>query len=623
MPLYTYLYSDSSLVTPLKIIFTNCLRHGVFPEIWKRANVVPVHKKNEKNLKSNYRPISLLPIFGKMLEKLMYDSLYSHLVSCDLLNPNQSGFRPGDSTVNQLISITHTIFEAFDCNPPLDVRSVYLDISKAFDRVWHEGLIYKLKRCGISGQLLSLIQSFLDGRKQRTVLNGHCSTWGDILAGVPQGSILGPLFFLVYINDLTEDLKCNVKLFADDTSLFTVAREPGEAANHMNHDLGLIRQWAQDWRMSFNPDPQKQAVEVLFSRKRSEIDHQVILFNNIPVTKVDEHKHIGIILDKKLSFSAHIKSAISKTRKGIGLLKYLSKYLPRHTLNELYKLYVRPHLDYGDVIYHIPAKVCEFSQNIFLPNLMEKLESVQYSAALAVTGTWRGTSREKLYAELGWESLSSRRWSRRLILFYKIMNNLTPLYTKESIPPPHQSNYSLRIQDVIGRPRARTEKFQSSFYPNCISEWNKLDPEIRLSPSVNVFKTKLLSLIRPPAKSVFGIHDPIGLSYLTQIRVGLSRLNFHKFKHNFRDTVNPMCPTNDGIEDTEHFLLLCPSFNLLRRDLLAGVSNLIRPFAQINGFSNSALIQLLLYGDKDLSDDINKDIIQLTLNFIHRTGRFG
>ena len=167
--------SDTSLLTPLKIIFTNCLRHGVFPEIWKRANAVPVHNKNEKNLKSNYRPISLLPHFGKILEILMYDSLYSHLVSCDLLNPSQSGFRPGDSTVNPLISITHTIFKAFACNPPLDVRSVYLDILKALDRVWHEGLIYKLKRCGVSEHLLSLIQSFLNGRKQRTVLNGQCS----------------------------------------------------------------------------------------------------------------------------------------------------------------------------------------------------------------------------------------------------------------------------------------------------------------------------------------------------------------------------------------------------------------------------------------------------------------
>ena len=113
----------------------------------------------------------------------------------------------------------------------------------------------------------------------------------------------------------------------------------------------------------------------------------MVLFNDIPVKKVEEHKHLGVILDTKLSFSAHIKAAISKTRKDTGLLKYLSKYLPRHTLNELYKLYVRTPFDYGDVIYHIPSNVCEFSQNIILPSLMEKLESVQYSAALAVTGT--------------------------------------------------------------------------------------------------------------------------------------------------------------------------------------------------------------------------------------------
>ena len=613
--------SDSALVTPIKIIFTNCLRHGLFPEIWKYANVVPVHKKNEKNLKGNYRPIPLLPIFGKILEKLIYDSLYKHLVSCNALDPNQSGFRPGDSTVNQLLSITHTIFKAFDCNPPLDVRSVYLDISKAFDRVWHDGLIYKLKQCGVSGQLLSLIQSFLKDRKQRTVLNGQSSNWGDISAGVPQGSILGPLFFLVYINDLAAGVRCNVKLFADDTSLFTVVEDSNTAANDMNHDLGLIRQWAHDWRMSFNPDPQKQAVELTFSRKRIEIDHPVILFNNIPVKKVNEHKHLGIVLDSKLSFSAHIKSAISKTRKGIGLLKYLSKYLPRHTLNELYKLYVRPHLDYGDVIYHIPSKVCEFSQNIILSNFMEKLESVQYSAALAVTGTWKGTSRDKLYAELGWESLSLRRWSRRLTLFYKFKNNISPEYTSEPIPPLHQSQYSFRNRDVIGRIKARTEKFQSSFYPHCLSEWNKLEPEVRLAPSVAVFKKKLLSKIRPPAKSVFGIHDPKGLSCLTQLRVGLSKLNFHKFKHNFRDTVNPMCPTNDGIEDTEHFLLLCPSFDAQRRDLLAGVFDLVRPFGY-NNLSNEVLMQLLLYGDEDLPNDLNRNILDLTLQFIHKTGRF-
>ena len=152
------------------------------------------------------------------------------------------------------------------------------------------------------------------------------------------------------------------------------------------------------------------------------------------------------------------------------------------------------------------------------------------------------------------------------------MNNITPLYAKEPILPPHQSQYSLRNMNVIGRIKTRTEKFQSGFYPHCIYEWNKLDPEIRLSQSVAIFKAKLLSMIRSPAKSKFDIYDPIGISYLTQLRVGLSKLYLHKFNHNFKDTLNPMCPTNDGVEDTEHYLLVCPSFDIQRQDLLAGAS---------------------------------------------------
>ena len=210
------------------------------------------------------------------------------------------------STVDQLIPITHTIFNAFECNPPLEVRSVYVDISKAFGRVWHDGLIFKLKRCGVMGDLFSLIKNFLTGRKQRTVLNGKSSSWGDISAGVPQVSIQGRLFFLVYISDLTKNLECNDKLFADDTSLFTVVQDYISAANDMNHDLELIRLWADDWRIKFNPDPQKQAVELTFSRRKIVVNHPNILFNITPVTRVKEHEHLGIILDSNLSFSAHI-----------------------------------------------------------------------------------------------------------------------------------------------------------------------------------------------------------------------------------------------------------------------------------------------------------------------------
>ena len=267
----------------------------------------------------------------------------------------QANYRPNDSTINQLLSIIHMVFSSFDCIPPMDVRSVYLDISKAFDRVWHEGLIYKLRNCGISGNLLSLLQSALVNRKQRTVLNGRASEWGSI--SVPQGSILGPLFSLVYINDLTANIRCDIKLFADDTSLFRTA---------MNHDLNIIKNWAHQWRMLFNPDPMKPAVEITLSTKRNSINHHVLKFNNVPVAKVDEHKNFGMILDSKISFASHIQAATLKCRRGIGMIKFLMTYLPRKTLEQLYKSYVRPYLDYGGVIYHVPHSQCELSQTPFL-----------------------------------------------------------------------------------------------------------------------------------------------------------------------------------------------------------------------------------------------------------------
>ena len=155
--------------------------------------------------------------------------------------------------------------------------------------------------------------------------------------------------------------------------------------------------------------------------------------------------------------------------------------------------------------------------------------------------------------------------------------------------------------------KGKNRKFKFSFYPNCLNEWSKLDPEIRLAPSIAIFMKKLISKIRPPAKSVVGIHDPVGLSYLTQLRVGLSKLCFYKFKDNFRGSINPMCPTNDGIETRGHFLLLCRSFEVERLNLLAKVFELIRPYGYIDP-SNEALTQLVLYGDKYPPNDLNRNI---------------
>ena len=290
----------------LKLIFTNILRTSTYPSLWKLANVTPVHKKDDKQLVKNYRPISLLPLCGKIFEKIVFKDIYTYLNSNNLITKNQSGFRPGDSTTNQLLYLINEIHESFEDPKSLEVRAVFLDISKAFDKVWHDGLLFKLKQNGIKGKLLQLFKSYLVNRQQRVVLNGSHSEYADIKSGVPQGSVLGPLLFLIYINDLEQNIKSNVKFFADDTMLYSIIKDPSISAEELNHDLDIIRIWAHQWKMQFNPDPTKQANEVIFSCKRRKPVHPPLIFNGSPVTKTNYQKHWGLILCPNLCFQKHI-----------------------------------------------------------------------------------------------------------------------------------------------------------------------------------------------------------------------------------------------------------------------------------------------------------------------------
>ena len=340
----------------------------------------------------------------------MFDAIYEYLCVNQLLTPNQSGFRPGDSTVNQLVSIMHQIYSAFEEFPSRETRAVFLDISKAFDKVWHDGPLFKLKNYGISGFLFIIIKDFLANRQQRVVLNGKSSCWSSITAGVPQGSVFGPLFFLIYIYTLVDNISSEAKLFADDTSLFTVVYDGDIAANKLNGDLEILSTWAFQWKTQFNPDKNKQAILVIFSKKNDTPVHPSLFFNGSEVVIKAEHRHLGMILDSKLTFLSHIKEAIVKARRGIGIICFLSKYLARDVLDQIYKLYVRPHLDYGDIIYH------KYDPEFKL-DFTKQLESTQYTAALAVSGAWRGTNTDKIYEELGWEILYYRRWYRVYVTF--------------------------------------------------------------------------------------------------------------------------------------------------------------------------------------------------------------
>ena len=253
------------------------------------------------------------------------------------------------------------------------------------------------------------------------MLNDQCSSWSSVLAGILQGSILGPLLFLIYKNDLPENLQSTEKLFADDTSLFSTVNEPNISASQLKSDLKKNSHWA--WKMNFNPDLSKEA-QVIFSRKTVKVSHPSVTHNTAPVARTACQKHLGLYLDEKLNFHDHINAKILKANKGIGIIKRLSNTLPRKSLLTIYKSFIRPHLDYCDIIYDQPNN----------ESFCTKIEHIQYNAALAITGAIKGTSQTKLYKELGLESLKFRRWFRRLCTFFKIKTSGKPEYLFNLIP---------------------------------------------------------------------------------------------------------------------------------------------------------------------------------------------
>ena len=310
-----------------------------------------------------------------------------------------------------------------------------------------------MKCIGITGMPLKLLKNFLQNRHQQVLLNDQCSSWAPVFAGVPHGSLLGPLFFLIYIKDLKKAISTTNKLFPDDTTIFSIVNDIDVSEHELNSDLRKISMWAYQWKMPFNPDVSKQAQEVIFSKRTQKLFHPTVLFNNIPVQCSTVQKHLGVYLDEKLNFNTHITEKIGKASKGIGVIKKLFKSLPRNALLTIYKSFVRPHLDYGDIVYDRPNN----------ESFISKLEQVQYNAALAITGAIKCTSRSKLYNELGLESLESRRRLRHLCFLHKIISNGLPAYLYKLIPKKSHQYITRNVNDIATY-QCRTDAFKFSFF---------------------------------------------------------------------------------------------------------------------------------------------------------------
>lgn len=581
------------LSDPLSALFNSSLVNGKFPKLWKQANVSPIHKKDDPSDVSNYRPISLLSTVGKVLEKIVHKHVFNFFHEHHVITSLQSGFVPGDSTVNQLTDIYNTFCKALDEGK--EVRAIFCDISKAFDRVWHKGILFKLKSVGISGSLLNWFTDYLKDRKQRVVLPGASSDWTSIKAGVPQGSILGPLLFILYINDIVDDIDSTIRLFADDTSLYIIVEDPVLAADQLNSDLLKVHQWATKWLVKFNP---LKSQSVVFSRKQNKPYHPPVLLDQTPINETTSHKHLGVFLSNDCTWHDHLEYIKSKAWNRINVMRKLKFKLSRKPLQTIYFTFIRPLLEYADVVWD---NCTSYEVN--------DLEKIQNEAARIVTGATKLVSINSLLLETGWETLSTRRKKHKLQLFYKMQNGLSPDYLTCLVPPSvgRTSSYQLRDANNTRTIHASTQQYYNSFLPSVIRDWNELPENVRDSSSLNAFKSKINANLNVPPKYYF-IGKRLGQVHHARLRTNCSSLNQHLFSKNIIDS--HMC-TCGSIEDTHHFFFLCDRFVNLRQELLNKVSELCQP-----------TLNVLLFGNPELSFEQNTRLFLVVQDFIIRTKRF-
>ena len=295
-----------------------------------------------------------------------------------------------------------------------------MDVSAAFDKCWHAGLIEKLRQNKVEDKCLALFESYLRGRKQVVVVNGVKSEMKEVKAGIPQGSRLGPLLWILYVNDIVKDIDSEILLFADDTCLFASAPDPAQASQILNKDLHKISNWANTWKVTFNPLKSK---DIIFTRNLLINNSPPIVLNNTIVDRVHEHKHLGIWLTNTLSWSRQISELILKANFKLSVLRSV-KFLDRSTLDLLYKLTVRSVVDYGMIVYYNSLKSAEIC----------RLRQIQYRAAKICTGALHLTSQASLEKDLAWETLDDRALFLGLSLFHKIHLNQTRPLIKTAMP---------------------------------------------------------------------------------------------------------------------------------------------------------------------------------------------
>ena len=456
----------------LSKLFNISLSSKTVPTEWKRAHVVAVPKKGSKQDPSNYRPISLLPIISKVMEGCISDHIRKYLDKNQLLCDTQYGFREKRSTVDMLAYITQWWNDCLDTQQ--EVRIIALDIKKAFDRVWHQGLLAKLTSFGICGDLHSWISSFLANRQQAVVLDGFISTPKALSAGVPQGSVLGPLLFLMFIDDLASHLDNDLHLFADDSTLHAVIKNPADRAmctDSLQKDLHAVEKWASDWCITFNAS---KTEEMIISRKRDKT-HPPLHFMGSQLKPTKSITLLGVVITNTLTWTPYITYLAKKTAKRLYILSRSRDLLPFKARVTIYKAYIRPLMEYASPIWSGAGNtalgiLCRLQRKALrLLNIEDPINAGIYPLEL-------------------------RRDVATLCTFYRHFFFKPSLEIGTIIPPVFASSRTTRSSSTahpycVTIPRSRTHLHQSSYVPRACRLWNSLPAHIFPTiPNMDIFK---------------------------------------------------------------------------------------------------------------------------------------
>ena len=434
--------------------------------------LAPFSKKGNKNSAENYRPVSLTSIICKLLEHIIFSSIATHLEKYSILSPIQHGFRCHHSCESQLVGAIDDCARARVIDRKSQVDVAILDFSKAFDTVPHQRLLQKLLACGIGGTTYTWIKSFLVERYQRVQINGSHSSWLPVLSGVPQGTVLGPLLFLIYINDLTNNLQSDIRLFADDCILYREVKNSSDSAV-LQSDLDALCSWEEKWQMKFN----KNKCHVMHITNKTKPISYNYKMSSTTLSAVQEYPYLGVTIQNNLKWSSHINKICSKANKTLGLLKRNINKCTRETKEIAYFSLVRPHLEYAS-----PAWDPHYVKDV------RSIEYIQRRSARFVKSDYRLTSSvTAMLHDLSWPTLQSRRSLCRLALFYKAVNNLIAVPVDNLCIATRATRQNKGLSKVFTPISATSDAYKFSFFPRTIKDWNSLSDKIRNCNDTSVF----------------------------------------------------------------------------------------------------------------------------------------